>query len=51
MYKIVSECNIHEVWATGFYNKEKAQTKIDDGYFHRFMHPEDKHKKLIVIPQ
>ena len=51
MYKIVSECNIHEVWAIGYYSRENAQAKIDEGYFHRFMYPEDKHKKLIVVPQ
>ncbi len=25
MYKVVSECNNNEVWASGFYSKEKAQ--------------------------
>ena len=51
MYKIVSECNINEVWAIGYYSREKAQAKIDEGYFHKMMYPRDRHKKLIVIPQ
>ena len=51
MYKIVSECNINEVWAIGYYSREKAQAKIDEGYFHKFMYSRDKHKKLIGIPQ
>lgn len=49
MYKVVSECNNNEVWASGFYSKEKAQKKIDEGYFHRFMYEKDKSKKLIII--
>ena len=24
MYKVVSECNNNEVWASGFYSKDKA---------------------------
>ncbi len=49
MYKVVSECNRLEVWATGFYSKEKAQQRINEGYFHRHMYEADKHKKLIVV--
>ena len=49
MYKVVSECNNNEVWASGFYSKEKAQKRIDLGYFHNFMYEKDKIKKLIVI--
>jgi hypothetical protein len=49
MYKVVSECNNNEVWAIGFYSKERAQKRIDSGYFHQYMHKEDKHKKLIVM--
>ena len=49
MYKVVSECDNKEVWTTGFYSKEKAQKRIDEGYFHKHMYECDKHKKLIVI--
>lgn len=49
MFKVVTESNHNEVWATGFYSKEKAQQLIDDGYFHQYMYKEDKHKKLIVL--
>ena len=51
MYKVVSECNHNELWGSGFYSKEKAQERIDEGYFHRYMYNADKHKKLIVILQ
>jgi len=50
MYKVVSQCNHNEVWATGFHSKEVAQKRINDGYFHRYMYDHDKHKTLIVIP-
>ena len=46
MYKVVSECNKNEVWATEFYSKEKAQQRIDEGYYHQFMYEQDKGKKL-----
>lgn len=49
MYKVVSKCDKKEVWASGFYSKEKAQNKIDEGYFHKFMYEKDKSKKLIII--
>lgn len=49
MYKVVSECNHLEVWATGFLSKEKAQKRINEGYFHQYMYEADKHKKLIVV--
>lgn len=49
MYKVVSECNKNEVWATGFCSKEKAQKLIDERYFHRHMYEQDKSKKLIVV--
>jgi hypothetical protein len=48
MYKVISECNKNEVWGTGFYSKEKAQNRINEGYFHKYMYEEDKHKKLII---
>ena len=31
MYKVVSECNHLEVWASAFFSKEKAQKRIDEG--------------------
>ena len=37
MYKVVSECNNNEVWATGFCSKDKAQNGIDEGYYHKYM--------------
>jgi hypothetical protein len=49
MYKVVSECNNNEVLASGFYSKEKAQKRIDEGYFHKNMYEKDKSKKLIII--
>lgn len=52
-YKVVTEGEVNEVWGTGFYGdygKQKAQSRIDEGYFHRYMYEKDKHKKLIVIP-
>ena len=49
MYKVVSECNKNEVWATEFYSKEKALQRIDEGYYHQFMYKKDKGKKLIVV--
>lgn len=49
MYKVVSECNNNEVWASGLYSIEKAQKRIDKGYFHNFMYEKDKSKKLIII--
>ena len=50
-YKVVSEECHNEVWASGFYDRQKAQNRIDEGYFHRFMYETDKHKKLIVIEE
>jgi len=51
MYKVVSEENHNEVWASGFYSKEKAQKRIDEGYFQKHMYEKDKKKKLIVIKE
>lgn len=49
MYKIVSEDNHNEVWASGFYDKKNAQKRIDSGEFHKHMYKKDKHKKLILV--
>lgn len=48
MYKVVTEDATNEVWGTGFFSKEKAQDRIDTGYFHKYMYEKDKHKTLIV---
>lgn len=50
-YKVVTDGAQNEVWAIGFFSKEKAQAKIDAGYFHKFMYESDKSKKLIVIEE
>jgi hypothetical protein len=52
-YKIITDGSPNELWASGFYHEEgraKAQSMIDDGYWHRFMFASDKHKKLVVVP-
>ena len=49
MYKVVTKDSVNEVWASGFYSKLKAQQRVDEGYFHKFMYESDKHKVLIVI--
>ncbi len=51
MYKVIIEDAPNEVWAVGFYGKEKAQNRIDTGYFHKYMYESDKHKTLIVVNQ
>lgn len=54
VYKVVSEGNHNEVWASGFHGKEgkeKAEKRINEGYWHKLMYDKDKHKKLIVIPE
>jgi hypothetical protein len=49
MYKVMSKDYPNELWATGFYSKEKAQGLIDKGYFQKYMYEKDKIKKLVVI--
>jgi len=51
MYKVVTKGSINEVWATGFYNTEKPQKMIDEGYFHKVMYKEGREKVLIVVEQ
>jgi|GEM_PF-4342516 len=51
-YIVVTKGNESEVWGTGFYGdygKNKAQVRIDSGYFHDHMFNDDKNKELIVI--
>jgi hypothetical protein len=49
MYKVVSKDYPNELWASGFFSKEKAQKRIDEGYWHKRMYERDKCKKLIVV--
>ncbi len=49
MYKVISKDYPNELWATGFFSKEKAQKRIDEGYYHKNMYEKDKHKKLVVV--
>ena len=49
MYKVVSKDHPNELWASGFFSKEKAQKRIDERYWHKRMYERDKHKKLIVV--
>jgi len=49
MYKVVTKNNHNEVWAVGFYSKEKAENLIKNGYFHHYMYEADKCKELEVI--
>jgi len=51
-YKVITKGSPNEVWATGFYNeqgKQKAQERINEGYWHKLMYEADKSKKLIVV--
>ena len=51
-YKVVTEGSPNEVWAAGFYGdygKQKAQKRINEGYFHKYMYEVAKSKKLIVM--
>lgn len=51
-YKVVTEGSPNEVWASGFYGdagKTKAEQRIAEGYWHRFMYERDRQKKLIVV--
>jgi hypothetical protein len=52
-YKVVTEGAPNEIWASGFYGEDgrlKAQQRIDDGYWHRYMYLHDRHKTLVVVP-
>jgi len=49
MYKIVSKVNTNEVWASGFYSKERAESQIPQVRKH--MYAKDKLKELIVIKE
>jgi hypothetical protein len=52
-YKVITENDPHELWASGFYNdygRMRAQAMVDGGYWHAIMNKSDKHKKLVVVP-
>jgi hypothetical protein len=49
MYKVMSKDHPNELWGIGFYSKEKAQRRIDEGYYQKYMCEKDKSKKLIVV--
>lgn len=49
MYKIVSKENQNELWASGFYSKEKALNAIPK--LRKYMYEKDKNKELIVITE
>ena len=49
MYKVMSKDYPNELWGIGFYSKEKAQKRIDEGYYQKNMYEKDKCKKLIVV--
>lgn len=51
-YKVVTEGSPNELWAVfdGEAGKRKAEARIAEGYWHKRMQPEDKHKRLIVVP-
>jgi hypothetical protein len=53
-YKVITKGSPLEVWAAGFYGehgKAKAEKRIAEGYWHRFMYEKDKHKELEVVPE
>lgn len=47
MYKIVTENNHNEVWASGFWDEQKAKDHIH--VLRNYMYDSDKSKTLIVI--
>ena len=53
-YKVITKGNPLELWASGFYGdhgKAKAEKRVAEGYFHRRMYENDKHKELEVVPE
>lgn len=51
-YKVIASNIDNFVMATGFYGetgKEKAQKRIDEGYFNQHLLPELKHAEFIVV--
>lgn len=51
-YKVVTDGAPDEVWAIfdGERGRAKAEAQIADGYWHKLMKPEDRHKRLLVVP-
>lgn len=48
-FMVVTADNWLEVWAIGFYSRQKAQYRVNNGYFLKYAMPELKDRKLQVI--
>jgi hypothetical protein len=48
-YHVITKGNPLEVWAMGFYDRERAESKVREGYWHQYMYEKDKHKELEVV--
>lgn len=48
-FMIVTAGNWLEVWSVGYASREKAQERVDTGFYKKYMYPQDKNKKLVVI--
>jgi hypothetical protein len=52
-FKVITEGSPNELWASGFYNEAgrvKAQSMVNEHYWHMFMFPCDQNKTLVVVP-
>ena len=50
-FMVVTSDNWLEVWSIGYSSREKAQLRINEGYFLKYAMPELKDRKLKVITQ
>ena len=48
-FMVVTSDNWLEVWSIGYSSKEKAQLRVDEGYFLKYAMPELKDRKLQVM--
>ena len=48
-FMVVTSDNWLEVWSIGYSSKEKAQLRVDEGYFLKYAMPELKDRILKVI--
>ena len=48
-FMVVTADNWLEVWAIGYSSREKAQLRVDEGYFLKYAMPELKDRKLQFI--
>ena len=48
-FMVVTADNWLEVWSIGYSSREKAQLRVDEGYFLKYAMPELKDRKLQVI--